>query len=62
VFLRLLPRIAVTGTFKYRKLDLVAEGFDPDKVKNPLYVRAAKGYQKLTRPTYAKLMAGELRL
>ena len=29
VFVRLLPQIETTGTFKYRKLDLVAEGFDP---------------------------------
>jgi fatty-acyl-CoA synthase len=62
VFLRLLPEIAVTGTFKYRKLDLVAEGFDPAVVRDVLYVRGPRGYQKLTRPTFAKIMAGELRL
>jgi fatty-acyl-CoA synthase len=62
VFLRLLPQIAVTGTFKYRKVDLVAEGFDPSAVRDPLYVRGGKGYQKLTRPLYAKIMAGEERL
>jgi fatty-acyl-CoA synthase len=62
VFLRLLPQIAVTGTFKYRKVDLVAEGFDPAVVRDPLYVRGGKGYQKLTRPLYAKIMAGEVRL
>ena len=62
VFLRLLPEIAVTGTFKYRKLDLVADGFDPARVRDPLYLRSAKGYQKLTKPLYAKLMAGEVRV
>ena len=62
VFLRLLPAIATTGTFKYRKLDLVAEGFDPAVVRDPLYVRGANGYQKLTRPTFAKVLSGELRL
>jgi fatty-acyl-CoA synthase len=62
VFVRLLPEIAVTGTFKYRKLDLVAQGFDPLSVKDPLYVRGPRGYQKLTRPLYAKIMAGEMRL
>ena len=62
VFLRLLPEIAVTGTFKYRKLDLVADGFDPDKVKDPLYVRGPRGYQKLTKPVFAKIMSGEMRL
>ena len=61
-FLRLLPSIAVTGTFKYRKIDMVAQGFDPNLVKDPLYVRGPNGYQKLTRPLYAKVMSGELRL
>jgi fatty-acyl-CoA synthase len=61
-FLRLLPSIAVTGTFKYRKLDMVAQGFDPNVVKDPLYVRGPSGYQKLTRPLYAKVMSGEMRL
>jgi len=62
VFMRLLPEIAVTGTFKYRKLDLVAQGFDPSMVTDPLYVRGANGYEPLTAPLYEKLMAGEVRL
>jgi fatty-acyl-CoA synthase len=61
-FLRLLPEIAVTGTFKYRKIDLVADGFDPEVVKDPLYFKGPRGYQKLTRPQHAKIMAGEVRL
>jgi fatty-acyl-CoA synthase len=37
LFIRLKPMIETTGTFKYRKIDLVAEGFDPAKVPDPLY-------------------------
>ena len=62
VFLRLLPGIQITGTFKYRKLDLVTDGFDPAVVKDPLYVRGEKGYQKLTRPLLARILAGEARV
>jgi fatty-acyl-CoA synthase len=62
VFLRILPGIQVTGTFKYRKLDLVADGFDPVVVKDPLYVRGENGYQKLTRPLLAKVLSGEIRV
>jgi fatty-acyl-CoA synthase len=62
VFLRLLPQIAVTGTFKYRKLDLVAEGFDPAVVRDPLYVRSERGYQKLTKQQHPKILDGELRI
>ena len=62
VFLRLLPEIAVTGTFKYRKLDLVADGFDPAKVADPLYVKGAHGYQPLTPAVRDQILSGELRI
>jgi fatty-acyl-CoA synthase len=63
MFLRLQSEIETTGTFKYRKLDLVDEGFDPDKVRGPLFWRnPQKGYQKLTKPTCEKLLSGEIRL
>jgi fatty-acyl-CoA synthase len=63
VFLRLQPEIAVTGTLKYRKVDLVAESFDPAVIRQPLYVRdAPKGYVKLTKAAFAKVLSGELRV
>jgi fatty-acyl-CoA synthase len=62
-FVRLLPEIDTTGTFKYRKLDLVAEGFNPTEVKGAVYyLHPTKGYVKLTRPTYSKIVSGEMRL
>ena len=62
-FVRLQPDAEVTGTFKYRKIDLVAAGFDPDKVDGPVFYRnPTKGYVRLTRPTYQKIVSGELRL
>jgi fatty-acyl-CoA synthase len=63
VFVRVQPQIETTGTFKYRKVDLVAEGFDPAIIRQPLYIRDPdKGYVKLTRPLFAKVQAGDLRL
>ncbi|HZZ89347.1 MAG TPA: long-chain-acyl-CoA synthetase [Caulobacteraceae bacterium] len=62
VFLRILPGIQVTGTFKYRKLDLVADGFDLAVVKDPLYVRLDDGYEPLTADLQAKVLSGELRV
>ncbi len=63
LFVRLLPQIETTGTFKYRKVDLVAEGFDPAKVKDPLYVRdGLKGYQPITPEVFADIQSGKLRL
>jgi fatty-acyl-CoA synthase len=63
LFVRLQPEIETTGTFKYRKIDLVAEGFDPEAIRQPLYYRSpSKGYVKLTKAVYAKILSGETRL
>ncbi|MDB5457674.1 MAG: long-chain-acyl-CoA synthetase [Caulobacter sp.] len=59
LFVRLQPEIETTGTFKYRKIDLVEDGFDPTRFKNPLYFRdPAKGYVKVTKAVHAKLLDG----
>ena len=38
IFIRVQPEAETTGTFKYRKVELVADGFDPDKVNEPLWM------------------------
>ncbi|WP_333590610.1 long-chain-acyl-CoA synthetase [Brevundimonas sp.] len=63
VFVRLIKAVDTTGTFKYRKVDLVADGYDPDKVEGQLYVRGGKsGYQKLTPKALADVTSGATRL
>jgi fatty-acyl-CoA synthase len=63
VFVRLQPELAVTGTFKHRKIDMVAEGFDPDHVKQPVYVRDGdKGYTPIGPVAMAGIADGTLRL
>ena len=62
-FVRIIKAAETTGTFKYRKVDLVADGFDPDKVDGPLYVRGGKnGYAKLTEAARAAILTGDTRL
>ena len=62
-FVRVIKAAETTGTFKYRKIDLVADGFDPDKVDGPLYVRGGKnGYAKLTEAARAAILNGDTRL
>jgi fatty-acyl-CoA synthase len=62
-FLRLTPRLDVTGTFKPRKADLVADGFDPARVAPPLYSRDEDGgYAPLTPALFQQIMAGVARL
>lgn len=63
LFLRMMPAMETTGTFKQRKVDLVEQGFDPGKVKTPLYFKDPdKGYVKITKTVFTKLMAGGYRL
>lgn len=64
LFIRLQRQIETTGTFKYRKVDLVADGFDPGKVRDPLYFRhpEKKAWTKLTRATFSKICDGGFRL
>lgn len=64
VFLRLREEQDTTGTFKYRKVDLKTEGFDPTTVPDPVYVLLDRktGYQRLTEQLASEIAAGEVRL
>jgi fatty-acyl-CoA synthase len=64
LFLRLQPAIETTGTFKYRKVDLVRDGFDPDKIEQQLLFDDPneKRYAPLTRETFARIQNGEIKL
>jgi fatty-acyl-CoA synthase len=63
IFLRLAPRIEVTGTFKQRKVDLVREGFDPSSIPDPIYVLDSDTgkYERLTADRYGEIHAGQAR-
>jgi len=63
LFVRVLPAMETTGTFKVRKMDLVADGYDPGKIKGPLFFHdPRKGYVKLTKGVFEKLAAGALKV
>ena len=64
LFLRIRDEQETTGTFKYRKVELKENGFDPAKIKEPLYVLAnrERGYELLTTALFARIQCGELRL
>ena len=61
VFVRVLARMDVTGTFKMVKGDLKREGYDLDVVDDPIYVMkpGASAYEQLDRDFLAKVKAGE---
>jgi fatty-acyl-CoA synthase len=64
MFIRLQPAIETTGTFKYRKIDLVRDGFDPSKIEQALFFDhpAEYRYVAVTRELYAEIQAGAFKL
>ncbi len=64
MFLRVLAKLETTGTFKPRKQELMAEGFDPAKVDDLLYFDDPRGgaYVPLDAALYAQITAGKIRL
>ncbi len=64
LFIRMQPAIETTGTMKYRKVDLVREGFDPHKIEAPLYFDHAEqgGYVRIDDGLHAKIQTGAFRL
>jgi len=64
IFIRIQPAIETTGTFKYRKVDLVRDGFDPAATTDALYYDdvTAGGYVPITPQLAAEIQSGARRL
>jgi fatty-acyl-CoA synthase len=64
VFLRLLRAIETGSTFKPRKHELAREGFDPDRIADPLYFDdpRAQAYVPLDAALCAAISAGSVRI
>ena len=62
VFLRIVPSLAVTETFRQKKYLSTQEGFDPAVVPDPLYADCGQGYVALDLDLYARINTGLIRL
>src|SRR6202012_5138169 len=64
VFLRLVASLEVTETFKQKKQSLAAEGWDPTRIAEPLWVedRATGAYVALDNAGGARVRFGNVRL
>jgi fatty-acyl-CoA synthase len=64
LFVRLSPSIDATETFKQKKQQLIRDGFDPDIVADPLFLRDPRSgeYRPLDIARYAQIVAGRVRL
>jgi fatty-acyl-CoA synthase len=64
LFLRLVPTLEVTGTFKLRKQELAEQGYDPGRTGDPLYFDAVreKGYVRLDAALHNRIVQGAERV
>ncbi len=62
VFLRFARATPTTGTFKYQKTTLKADGFDLERISQPMmYLTETGQYEDLTPEIYARIQSGEIR-
>ena len=63
-FLRMRDRIEATATFKQKKVDLARQGFDPDKIDDPLYFNdsQARAFVRLDGALYQRIQTQQVRL
>jgi len=61
-FIRLLQEVETTGTFKYKKMDLVNQGFDIAQISDPVYMCLDDRFVPLTKALTTDLNSGKLRL
>jgi len=63
IFLRQQAEAETTGTFKYRKVDLVRDGFDPAGITDPLWFLnpETRIYEPLTPEVFADIRSGVYR-
>lgn len=63
IFIRVQPTAETTGTFKYRKVELVQEGFDPSRTNDPLWMLDTDSgqYVPVTQGRFERLKAGGYR-
>lgn len=63
IFIRVLKELPMTGTFKLKKRDLQNEGFDINKIKDPLYFLNSDGtYREFSQKDFDDVMNGRARL
>jgi len=63
VFLRITSESETTGTFKYKKTELVKDGFDPSKIKDDVYMAdpSAGKYVRMSPAIFKKIAQEKVR-
>jgi fatty-acyl-CoA synthase len=62
VFVRIVPALDFTGTFKLNKQQLLAQGFDPSRMSGVYLKDRAQGYVALDAVAHERIQRGTLKL
>ncbi|KAF8938107.1 hypothetical protein BGZ47_008738 [Haplosporangium gracile] len=62
IFIRKVPEMEITGTFKQRKVELVNEGMDPMKIKDEMLWLDGHSYKPFKSAEHARVVSGKAKL
>jgi len=62
IFIRKVPEVEITGTFKQRKVELVKEGMDPSTIKDELLWLDGHLYKPFGADEYQRVVSGKAKL
>jgi fatty-acyl-CoA synthase len=64
LFIRFQADVAITGTFKYSKTEVVRQGYDPDATPDVIYFDnpESAAFIRLNKPLYDLIQTGQIRL
>ncbi|KAF9376521.1 hypothetical protein CPB97_010746 [Podila verticillata] len=62
LFIRQVPEMEITGTFKQRKVELVNEGMHPDKISDAMLWLDGHKYKSFTAAEYQRVVSGQAKL
>ena len=64
LFVRFRDHLEMTATFKLRKLDLVADGFDPLRIRDPIFFADPRSasFAPIDEALYVDICSGKIRL
>jgi fatty-acyl-CoA synthase len=62
LFLRIRIDLETTATFKHKKDELIAAGYDPAVVSDAIYVDDLQNYARIDKALFDRIQAGQVRL
>jgi len=62
IFIRVIPQITQTGTYKLQKMDLLKDEYNIHKIQDKIYFYQGGKYVPLTAELYEKINSGKMRI